>query len=174
MIVIHVTSNIVGSAILTEAPGGRGQRTNVPLYEAWAHAQRETHRFGVTRCSSHQVFGNVPEREIYDWLGECPPSVPEEPYFAIPVKHYATGTFALRLYDRDSPHQDSLRGMGPIMRSNVLIHIGDPASSSGCLTIGGGRAELDRLQAFIEKHQVSGANQIQVFVAERRRPGRAP
>lgn len=168
MLIIHVTSEIVGSATLTEQAGSQGRKAAAALYAAnIVSGCGTTHHFGVTRCSSRQVFGKVPKREIYGWLGECPPNVNGKPYQAIEVRHPGTGTFALRLYDEYSPHQDTLRGMGPILRNNILIHIGDPACSFGCLTVGGGLTELNHLQEFIYKHRDTGRPLIQVHIAER-------
>ncbi len=171
---IHISNRVVGSATLTERPRGQGRNAQVPLYAATVQIGDSVHNFSVTRCSSRRVFNNGPAKDRYGWEDECPPNLPNLPYYAQTVLHAGTKSFALRLFEKYSPHRNTLRGLGPITRTNIMLHIGDPACSYGCLTVGGGLMELERLKSFLTAHEHSPHEDIEVHLAPRELPGRIP
>jgi hypothetical protein len=165
MLMIKITNRVVGRTILFEKLGCQGQQIFVNLYDAKASYDDNELTFAVARDSSKRVFGPMPRR-LCGIEDECPPNTPDEPYHAIPVIHTQTKTFALRLGDPDSPHCDTLRGMGPMPRTGILIHIG-PSSSLGCMAISEGKYGHQRFEAFVRGYLATGESQIRVVVESR-------
>ena len=150
MIEVLITNQVVGRAWLYERRMRQGKRVLVPAYLVLVICTNTgaTLEFQVTRTASGLIFGESIDR--YGKNGECPPSLPGQPYYAL-VSNTNKGTFCLRLYEPSLREHNKLLGQGDSIRSDILIH-GGPAMSEGCLIVSGGQKGYRPVVAWFKKY----------------------
>jgi hypothetical protein len=139
---VLVTASIVGKTWLYAEIGPSGRRTLVPTYAAEMGEEKSgfRFRFSVTRDSAAVVFRHLQER--YALGGECPPTKVCKPYRGR-LRLLPRNGMSLILWEEGYDNRHTVRGVGTVARSSILIHRA-PASSLGCMGIAGGRRGYTR------------------------------
>ena len=166
MVLIVVTGTEVGRGYIYEERKMQGRRRLVPSYAAFVLQESTGGKFdfAVTRDSSNCVFGDVPRH--FGEMGECPPSLPGQPYLGRIRTDCAVG-WTIQLFEDWCPKKESLRGTGFFARQHILIHFG-ARKSDGCLMVSGGQLGWQRFkQNFLQLVPRPEDEEIHVVVQER-------